>query len=478
MSTQIPMILTGTILSLSLAQYMQCDYIEQSEARDGDAALGLDEAQATAKLEELGKRVFFDNISDPERMACASCHDPAAGWTNKNAGINLHQVVSTGANPHKTGAVKPPSNAYASKIANFQLCNVGANGVCGGTFWNGRAEGNPVSPIKGAKPTQNVGDEVFENTSLKGSYTKYLGPVADQALNPFPNPDEQNIEIQEVCKHVAASKYAGVFAGAWGEPIDCSDKAYGSKGFKAFEVNYRRIAVALAAWQDSAEVNSFSSKRDIALAADADGKFPLDGLTKEENRGHELFYATFFNPAEDGKFANCALCHSDNPGADDGTEKFQLYADDAYHNIGTPANPELPAPPDIGLQGHTQRPGDLGAQKAPTLRNVDKRPGKGFTKAYTHNGWFKSLETIVHFYNTADVDGATAESFGITRCKTALTAKQAVAANCWPEPEQPNTAIPFLLGDLHLSLADEAALVAYLKTFTDTKTPSPPKPLK
>jgi cytochrome c peroxidase len=37
-----------------------------------------------------------------------------------------------------------------------------------------------------------------------------------------------------------------------------------------------------------------------------------------------------------------------------------------------------------------------------TLRNVDKRPRPDFVKAYGHNGYFKSLKEIVHFYNTRD----------------------------------------------------------------------------
>ncbi len=39
----------------------------------------------------------------------------------------------------------------------------------------------------------------------------------------------------------------------------------------------------------------------------------------------------------------------------------------------------------------------------PTLRNVDKRPYPSFVKAYGHNGYFKNLKSIVHFYNTRDV---------------------------------------------------------------------------
>ena len=494
MSTHIHMFLTGTLLSVSFANFMQCELAEPGVARDDDTLLAPGPAPAlapsTAKLEELGKRVFFDKISVPNRMACASCHAPEAGWTIKNAGVNQHQVAVTGADPHTAGSIKPPSNAYASKIGRFGACDLPPTGFCGGNFWDGRAEGNPVSSFPDTA-TGHVGDEVFDNVSqLKSVYDKFLGPVADQALNPFPNPVEQNIEIQQVCKHVAASKYAEVFKAAWGEAINCSDAPYGSKGLKAFEVNFRRIALALAAWQDSKEVNSFSSKRDLALAADKDKKFPLDGLTAQENRGHDLFYATFLTPVTiDGvqKFANCALCHSDNPPVfgtppgDNGSEPLQVYSDDAFHNIGSPANPEIEGFPElnVGLEGHNGEPDHRGHQKTPTLRNVDKRPGKGFTKAYTHNGWFKSLEHIVHFYNTALTDGATAKSFGVTRCdpKSKWTAKQALAANCWPMPEHPeNTAIGLLLGDLKLTAEDEAAIVAYLKTITDTLTPTAPKP--
>src|SRR5260370_30219294 len=43
-----------------------------------------------------------------------------------------------------------------------------------------------------------------------------------------------------------------------------------------------------------------------------------------------------------------------------------------------------------------------GKVQTPTLRNVDVRPYPGFVKAYGHNGYFKSLKAIVHFYNTRD----------------------------------------------------------------------------
>jgi hypothetical protein len=75
---------------------------------------------------------------------------------------------------------------------------------------------------------RHVGEEVFQNVAgalnvaLKASYGKYLGPVADQALNPFSNPVEQNIEEQAVCRRVMFSRYAPLFRKVWGEPILCN----------------------------------------------------------------------------------------------------------------------------------------------------------------------------------------------------------------------------------------------------------------
>ena len=60
---------------------------------------------------------------------------------------------------------------------------------------------------------------------------------------------------------------------------------------------------------------------------------------------------------------------------------------------------------------------EWGKHKVPTLRNVDLRPTKKFVKAFGHNGYFKSLEEITHFYNTRDVE-------------------------MWPEPEVPRTLTP------------------------------------
>lgn len=482
-------------------------------------------------LELLGKYVFFDKISTPRRQACVTCHEPSTGGTANNSLVNLTQVAIRGANRHEVGNLKPPTNAYASLIEAFRKCNSGGlpanQQYCGGNFWNGRAEGN-LTPLFPAGATKHIGDEIFyktDGTPLAANvlaYAVYFGGTADQALNPFPNKVEQNIDRQDVCKHVKKAKYGPLYKLVWGVDIDCSDTvvtvhAPDVTEEKAFDISFKRIVLAICAWQASVDLNSFTSKRDKALQRELDGidvdstpgQFPLVGFTAQENYGHDLFYATRFRPLNvivNGqtvqKFSNCAFCHSDNPltpgpgPKDTGAEPHQLYTADDYHNIGTPRNPQIPATydsngnfldPDLGITGHAGTDFAKGFFKTPSLRNVDKRPHKLFIRAYTHNGWFKSLESIVHFYNTAFIGNATtpytattAYTFGVTRCPANVqTEIRARIRNCWPAPayEFPS-AIPFLVGDLKLTAEDEAAIVAYLKTLTDQHTPQKPKPYK
>ncbi len=101
---------------------------------------------------------------------------------------------------------------------------------------------------------------------------------------------------------------------------------------------------------------------------------------------------------------------------------------------------------------------NVGKQKVPTLRNVDLRPAEGFVKAYMHNGYFKTLAGVVHFYNTRDVKPA---------CSGPLGEQAALAANCWPAPEVTANVNKDELGNLGLSGADERAIVAFMKTLSD-----------
>ena len=79
-----------------------------------------------------------------------------------------------------------------------------------------------------------------------------------------------------------------------------------------------------------------------------------------------------------------------------------------------------------------------------------------------HNGVFKSLKEVVHFYNTRDV---------LPTCQVDYTEAEALAAGCWPAPEVAANVNVDELGDLGLTTDEEAAIVAFLKTLSDGYQP-------
>jgi cytochrome c peroxidase len=107
---------------------------------------------------------------------------------------------------------------------------------------------------------------------------------------------------------------------------------------------------------------------------------------------------------------------------------------------------------------------NLGKHRVPTLRNLDLRPYPEFVKAYGHNGYFKSIKDIVHFYNTRDV---------LSACAGHKDPQPNV--NCWPAPEVVPNINREELGKLELSEAEEQAIVAFLKTLNDGWTPDTSK---
>jgi cytochrome c peroxidase len=371
-------------------------------------------------MEELGKEIFFDKISSPDWMTCATCHDPDFGFTGPIPGINKSGAVYRGAVPQRFGNRKPPSSAYATFSPIFGY-DTEEGLFIGGNFWDGRATG------------------------------EHLGnPAADQALGPFLNPVEQNnASKSDVLAQIADSKYAHLWEIVWGEPLLYQLDS-------DVEKNYDRVGLAIAAYEASDEVNAFSSKYDYYLKGEAD-------LTELEAWGLELF---------EGK-AMCSACHPsegqgalftdfsfDNLGVPPNPDNPWYDMDEVYVDDGTPINPEGDAWVDYGLGGFLQNHPDddwrdmagenMGKHKVPTLRNVAKGPGGDDSKAFMHNGVFKSLAEVVHFYNTRDVEE-------------------------WPEAEVADNVNTDELGDLGLSLAEEAAIVAFMETLSDGYVPEKDK---
>lgn len=457
------------------------------EGTGGDIAAGEDEEGGemlpepprpmaplpdVAALTALGKAVFFDPISEPAGvMSCASCHAPEAGWVSADSAVNLGQVAVPGAVSSRAGNRKPPSSAYATfspffgdASSDFACTADDAFAVfcVGGLFWDGRATGS------------DVGAEVFAGYgALAEAYGRFLGPAVDQALGPFANDVEQNVPdgndnglagAEYVCEHVLNSDYADLYEQAWGELPDCQ--------VLTVDISFKRIAVAIAAFEQSAEVNAFSSKRDNVRET----ALPYAGFTDQENLGQALFFGvtTDLNPT--GKDAKCAACHNSGLPESEGHETNQVFTDHRYHALGLPPNPEAAHydaySPDRGLGHHTGADGSYtnhdGAFRTPTLRNVAKGLELGLTKAYMHNGYFKSLEDVVHFYNTALV------KLDPEACPAGTTAAEAREQDCWPAPEIGDQTGAFgNFGDLGLTEEEEAAVVAYLHTLSDATVDFP-----
>ena len=90
-------------------------------------------------------------------------------------------------------------------------------------------------------------------------------------------------------------------------------------------------------------------------------------------------------------------------------------------------------------------------QSKPLCRGTSQE----FVKVYGHNGYFKSLKSIVHFYNTRDV---------LRRCGTNDAGE---GTTCWPAPESTGNMNTKFVGRLGLSDEEENALVSFMQTLTD-----------
>jgi cytochrome c peroxidase len=386
-------------------------------------------AQELADEELLGKEIFFDqNLSINGNQSCAACHSPAAGWTGPVTNINTGGAVYEGSILGRFGNRKPPSSAYAtpSPILHFVIEKKEALFI-GGNFWNGRATGEKLG-----------------------------NPAADQAQGPFLNPLEQALATPaDVVERVCAASYGSLFKIVYGEEI-CEPANV--------DMAYNDIALSIAAYEASPEVNAFTSKYDYTFMGQAK-------LTKQEQLGFALFR---------GK-GKCHRCHISNG-------QQALFTDFTYDNLGVPRNPENPFynadlafnPDgfewvDEGLGGFLATrlsdyapyaDANMGKQKVPTLRNVGKGSCEAepenpacIVKAYTHNGYFKSLKGTVHFYNTRDVK---------PECDDPFTSEaDALAQDCWPAPEETENVNMVELGDLGLTPEEEDAIVAFMMTLSD-----------
>ena len=407
----------------------------------------------------LGKLVFYDReLSVRRNEACAFCHMPETGFSGPVSALNQTTVSYPGSIRSRFSERRPQTHAYAS-YAPVLHYNALQGDFVGGAFWDMRATGLRLN-----------------------------SPLAEQAQGPPLNPVEMGL-IDAACMVYRASErpYRPMAERLWGTqafavkwpddvkavcdrpgPATASDPlpvhlSPVDRGIA--QATFDAIAQTVAAYEGSEEVNPFSSKFDLVTADKA--KF-----TPEEQAGYDLFRS---------KASHCNECHRDG-----GPGEEPLFTDFTASNLGLPANKAIPyyeesttdsfgftankAGPafrDMGVGGFLRGPLNpdsqwssqakpfIGKYKTATLRNVDKRPRPDFVKAYMHNGYLKSLEEVVHFYNTRDA---------LPACKAGDSGEK---ESCWPPPEHPETMNRRQLGNLGLSAKQESEIVAFLKTLTD-----------
>ncbi len=316
--------------------------------------LGQDNTPAnnpvTNNAATLGRSLFYDKrLSLNQTISCASCHQPAAGFSDP-------RKFSVGFNGGLTGRNSMGlTNARWYQRLRF--------------FWDERA-----------------------------------ATLEDQVLQPIQNSVEMGMTLPALVTRLSAEPYyTTLFTSAFGDAT----------------VNSDRISKALAQFVRS--IISTNSRFDQGRAPGVN----FTNLTAQENEGRDIFNT----PALGG----CAACH--------GTDNFVPGPN--INNNGL-ENPYI----DKGRGALTLLPQDEGLFKVPSLRNIE------LTAPYMHDGRFATLEAVVEFYNSGVVNHPN------------LSPPLRNPPNA-PNPGQPRR--------LNLTVAQKAALVAFMKTLTDTGVTTDPR---
>jgi cytochrome c peroxidase len=457
----------------------------------------------------LGKALIYDqSLSVNKNLACATCHVPYSGFTGGSSFFNSTTSADPGSVPitnapvvngvlqgpnERISARRPQTYAYApfSPVLHY---NITQADFYGGNFWDMRAGGirldNPASEQAQGPPTNPVemGNldiatyvykiskskeaPFFEQFWGKGSLSSIHWPAGIEQLAATPGPGPANNPNPVLAMLSPAD-----------QNLVISD--------------FDHAAQSTAAYEAGPEVSSFTSKFDFALAHPTQAV-----LSKDELAGWNLFR---------GK-AHCNTCHLDGTETvakshitpADAADVAPLFTDFTSANIGTPQNFALPflyetTPDQFGyianmagicyldlgvgaflrnvalavilgesdnVVGTGRNPNPAwaiyapnfdGKVQVPTCRNVDMRPRATFVKAYAHNGYFKSLKAIVHFYNTRDtLNGGVHKPAG----------EMGEGLTYWPPPEV-SANLDQTVGHLGLTDTEENQIVAFLQTLTD-----------
>ena len=312
--------------------------------------LGLSQAPAvpvenpmTLAKWELGKKLYYDKILSSNRtVSCATCHDPAKGFTDQSK-------TSTGINSQVGGANAPTvTNSAFNRLQ----------------FWDGRAssleeqaQGPPGNPVEMFDGKGDAWAEVVKRLRASPEYVDAFKTVFGHA----PTRDA-------AAKAIAAYERTALVGNSLYDRAEVAMR----KRIAEDDGKPEQTAADYAAVLKEALATKDAAAKHIGVT-DAAG---VDAAAKKLANGRTLFF---------GK-ARCSNCHvGDN------------FTDNAFHNLGVGVKDgKIPAgePGRFGPQptGH-KNPAEYGAHKTPGLRGLlDTAP-------YMHDGSEKTLEAVVELYD-------------------------------------------------------------------------------
>ena len=213
-------------------------------------------------------------------------------------------------------------------------------------------DGKPVSAgIRGQKGGRSAPVSFNRIFSKAQFWDGRAATLEDQSVGPFINPIEHGFANHDemIAKMKKIAGYRKLFKEVFGE-----------------EITIDGVGKAIASFQRT--VLSGNSPAD---------RFDQGGdekaISPEAQKGLALFREK----------ARCTKCHSG----------FN-FTDEKFHNLGIGWDTGTV---DLGRYMVTQNPADIGAFKAPTLREISR------SAPYMHDGRFKTLEEVVNFYNKGGV---------------------------------------------------------------------------
>jgi cytochrome c peroxidase len=315
----------------------------------------------------LGQALFYDTrLSGPGTVSCATCHDPARGWSD---GRNVARGVSN------------------LSRHSMSLWNVAYNRWF---FWDGRKDtlwsqalGPLEDPREQATTRVAIARVLFDDEGYRALYEEVFGalpPLDDRQRFP-----EDARPVPEQPEHPNSVAWRAMAPG----DRDAIDRVFVHTG-KALAAFERRILTRAAPFD-----------RFVEGLRDGDPA-KLSALEPGAQRGFALFA---------GK-ARCIFCHDGPTFSDLEFHDNRIFVAEEGGDPGRKLGiRQLKADPFNTLGGHADDGGETGRRKlgflvedshagrefkTPMLRNVALSP------PYMHEGQLATLEDVVHFYDTLE----------------------------------------------------------------------------